>query len=133
MYRKSKRSRTLVGKGGRITKNSKKNVENFINQIKERTDLSERDKITLINDLKAKIDSYHLNNKKLTVSGFSSLYEKDRISKIIVASGYSVEELADEINVSEDELLNPDNWDGSIFLGKWELDFNYTGPILKRI
>ena len=33
MYRKSKRSRTLVGKNGVISTNSKKNVNNLIDDI----------------------------------------------------------------------------------------------------
>lgn len=133
MYRKSKRSRTLVGKGGRITPNSKKNVQDFVDTINARTDLSKAEKTTLINDLYAKIDAYHLGKKKLTVSGFSSLYEQDRISKIIVASGYSPDELAQEIGVSKKDLLDPNNWNGSIFMGVWELSFNYTSSILRRI
>lgn len=133
MYRKSKRSRTLVGKGGRITSNSKKNVQEFVDSINARTDLSKADKVTLINDLYAKIDAYRSNKKKLTVSGFTSLHEKDRISKIIVASGYTVEELANEINVDEADLLDESNWNGSTFMNAWELTFNYTGPILRHI
>ena len=56
MYRKSKRGRTLVGKNGRITSNSKKNVDNFINEIYDRTDLSDSEKITLANDVRAYVD-----------------------------------------------------------------------------
>lgn len=70
MYRKSKRSRTLVGKDGRITKNSKKNVDTLIQQINDRTDLTKAEKSTLINDVRAYVDSYHQNGKKLTVNGF---------------------------------------------------------------
>ena len=70
MYRKSKRSRTLVGKNGRISQNSKKNVEALIEKINERTDLTKAEKSTLINDVKAYVDSYHQNGKKLTENGF---------------------------------------------------------------
>lgn len=133
MYRKSKRSRTLVGKNGKITSNSKKNVNNLIDEINARTDLSRAQKTTLINDLKAYVDAYHKSNKKLTVNGFFAHYEDDKINRLLTNAGYTADELADELGVTEDEVLDPNNWSGGIFMGMWELDFNYTGSLLKHI
>lgn len=133
MYRKSKRGRTLVGKNGRITSNSKKNVDNFISEIYDRTDLSDSEKITLANDVRAYVDSYHINGKKLTTSGFFAHYETDKINRLLTNAGYSAQELADELGVDVDQVLNTDNWNKGMFMGVWELDFNYTGPILKHI
>jgi hypothetical protein len=133
MYRKSKRSRTLVGKGGRITYNSKNNVEKLIDEINARQDLTRAEKITLINDLKAYVDAYHKSKKKLTVNGFFAHYEDDKINRLLTNAGYTAAELADEVGVTEDEVLDLNNWSGGIFMGMWELDFNYTGSLLKHI
>lgn len=133
MYRKSRRSKTLVGKNGRITTNSKKNVQQLIDQIEARTDLSKAEKVALEADVHAYVDSYHLRNKKLTVNGFWSHYENDKITRMLTNAGYTAQNLADEIGVSEEDVLNADNWNGDIFMGVWHFSFNYTGPILTHI
>lgn len=108
MYRKSKRSRVLVGKNGVISKNSKKNVNDLIEQIKN-MDRPERDKLDLINDLEARVLQAHVSKNKLTVNGFFAKYEKDKIHRMLVNAGYTAQELADEIGVSEEDILNSDN------------------------
>ena len=133
MYRKSKRSRTLVGKGGRITSNSKKNVNNLLEQINNNPELTEAEKITLSNDLMAYVDQAHMAGKKLTVNGFWSRYETDKISRMLVNAGYTPEELAKEIGVNEEDVLNPENWNKDIFMGSWQLSFQYTGELLKYV
>lgn len=117
MYRKSKRSRTLVGKDGKITTNSKKNVNNLIEQINLNDNYTADEKITLINDLQAYVDQAHMAKKKLTVNGFFARYETDKISRMLVNAGYTPEELAAEVGVTEDEILNPDNWNKGVFMG----------------
>lgn len=133
MYRKSKRGRTLVGKNGVISSNSKQNVENLIQAIQERTDLSSSEKITLTNDVRAYVDAYHQSHKKLTVNGFFAHYESDKINRMLTNAGYTAQELADELGISEEEVLNKANWEKDVFMGMWQLDFNYTGPLLKHI
>lgn len=133
MYRKSKRGRTLVGKNGVISKNSKKNVDELIKQIQARDDLSSSEKVTLINDVHAYVDAYHGQKQKLTTSGFFAHYETDKISRLLTNAGYTADELAQELGVSEEDVLNSKNWNKDIFMGMWQLDFNYTGPILKHI
>ena len=133
MYRKSKRSRTLVGKGGRITTNSKKNVAELIAKIEDNKEYTRDEKITLINDLQAYVDQAHLSGKKLTVNGFFARYETDKINRMLVNAGYTADELAQEIGVSEEEILNPDNWNKNVFMGVWQLSFQYTGELLKYV
>ena len=133
MYRKSKRSRTLVGKNGRISQNSKKNVEALIEKINERTDLTKAEKSTLINDVKAYVDSYHQNGKKLTENGFWAHYDEDKISRMLTNAGYTADELAEEIGVSVEDVLNADNWNKDTFMDSWIINFNYTGPLLSHI
>ena len=133
MYRKSKRGRTLVGKNGVISQNSKKNVENLITTIRQSTNYTDAEKLTLINDLKAMVKQAHSNGDKLTTNGFFARYEQDKINRMLVNAGYSAKELADEIGVSEEDILNSDNWKGDTFMGVWQLQFNYTGEILKYV
>lgn len=133
MYRKSKRGRTLVGKGGRITPNSKKNVENFKQSIRDREDLTESQKRALLSDVDSYVSNYSRRGKKLTTSGFYSYYEKDRIHKMLTNAGYTAEELANEIGVSEEDILNSSNWNGTRFMGAWELEFNYTTSLLRYV
>lgn len=109
MYRKSKRGRTLVGKNGVISQNSKKNVENLITTIRQSTNYTDAEKLTLINDLKARVAQAHRNGDKLTTNGFFARYEQDKINRMLVNAGYSAKELADEIGVSEEDILNSDN------------------------
>lgn len=133
MYRKSKRGRTLVGKNGVISKNSKNNVEKLIKTIQDRDDLSDSEKITLTSDIRAYVDAYHQSHKKLTVNGFFAHYESDKINRMLTNAGYTPEELADELGVNVEDILNKENWNKDIFMGAWQLNFNYTGPILKHI
>lgn len=133
MYRKSKRSRTLVGKDGRITTNSKKNVQALVDQINSNVNYSEAEKITLVNDLYSYVDQAHLAKKKMTVNGFWARYETDKISRMLTNAGYTAQELADEIGVTEEEVMNAENWNKDVFMGSWQLTFQYTGELLRHV
>ncbi len=67
---KSRRGLTLVGKDGKITPNSKKNVLKFKESIDNNPFLSRAEKITLKNKLDALIKVRHDSGKKLTTTGF---------------------------------------------------------------
>ena len=130
---KSRRGLTLVGKNGRITPNSKKNVEKFIESIKNNISYNEAEKRTLINDLKAKILSYSENGKKLTTTGFMGMQEDSKVSRYLVNLGYTSSELSDLYDIPEDAILNEDNWSGDTFTYGGILymtQFNYTGSVL---
>ena len=132
-YRPSKRGLTLVGKNGRITTNSKKNVEKYKKYINERTDLSDSDKMSLIADVDAYVQSAHLHKKKLTTNGLEARYAEDKIERLITNAGYSIDEFAEEAGVSVEEVLKEKNWQDGLFLGKYEINFQYTGSILKLV
>lgn len=133
-YRPSKRGLTLVGKNGRITPNSKKNVEKFKQMINERKDLSEKDKIDLLADVDAYVFDAHRNGRKLTTNGFlGKKYAKDSITRMLTNAGYSVDEFAKEAGVSEEEVMNEDNWKDSMFMGMFEINFQYTGSIIRYV
>lgn len=132
-YRKSKRGLTLVGKDGRITTNSKKNVQKFKDAIMANDTYTADEKETLINDLNARIHNAHKLGKKLTTSGFMGMQESDKIERLLTNAGYTADELANEIGVTEQDILDSNNWAGDIFMGAWKLSFNYTSSILKHI
>lgn len=132
-YRRSKRGLTLVGKNGRITPNSKKNVEAFKRAIMESNDYTAKEKKTLINKLDARVYNAHKTGKKLTTTGFLGSQEVNKIDRLLANAGYSADELAGEIGVTEDDILNEANWKNDVFMGKWKLSFNYTSSILKAI
>lgn len=85
-------------------------------------------------------------NKKITQQALLSIAEDNRIAKMIINTGYTVEELAAELNVDAADLLNKDNWDKGTFKAhkltmkgnkyaketEWDFKFNYTGSILTQ-
>lgn len=138
MYRKSKRSRTLVGKNGVISTNSKKNVQNLVDQINANDSLSNEEKLTLVNDLYSYVDQAHLAGKKMTVNGFWARYEENKISRMLTNAGYTAEELANELSTEKKEItvedvMNAKNWNKGVFMGEWELSFQYTGELLRHV
>ena len=133
-YRPSKRGLTLVGKGGRITPNSKKNVEKFKQMIRERKDLSMKKKEDMLADVDALVFEYSRKGKKLTTNGFlGQKTAKDSITRMLTNAGYSVEEFAKEAGVSEEEVMNENNWNDSMFMGMFEINFQYTGSIIRYV
>lgn len=137
---KSRRGLTLVGKDGKITPNSKKNVLKFKESIDNNPFLTRAEKITLKNKLDALIKVRHDSGKKLTTTGFYGWMEEDKVNRLLVNAGYTAEELADEVGVDVEDILNPDNWKtpdkGNTYfqLGDtiYDIKFNYTSSILVR-
>ena len=130
---KSRRGLTLVGKGGRITSNSKKNVEKFIKSIKENPQYNEAEKRTLINDVRTQVLAYSSEGKKLTTTGFMGLQEEQKIPRMLVNLGYTSSELSAWYDIPEEEILNNDNWSGDTFTYggiAYLVQFNYTGDVL---
>lgn len=138
---KSRRGLTLVGKSGRL---NHKNIQRFKDSIDTNDLLSVSEKVTLKNELNALIKVRHEKGQKLTTTGFYGWKEEKKINKLLTNAGYTAEELADEIGVSEEDILNADNWkkdkdaDGNEisqmyfeFNGTiYDIQFNYTSSIL---
>lgn len=127
---KSTKGKILVNKQGKV---NQKNVENYQQQIKNNADLDEADKRQLLDILNEMINQRTTQKRELTTSGFSSLEITDPITRMFNNAGYSVEEVANEYGFDIDELLDEENWNGSVYKGEWEFVFTYTGSIFKRI
>ena len=123
---RSRRSKTLVGKNGRL---HKKNIQELIDRI-DASSRSEADKITLKSDLRDLVNIRHQNKKKLTEAGFISkvtIDRDDKVKKFFINAGYSPAEFAEEIGEDEDDVLNLDNWrNGELIIGDRRFKFNWT-------
>ena len=120
---KSKKGYVLVDKRGRIIQ---KNVE-IMKAAIQSGDYSEAQKITLTADLHAIVRRRKMNRKKLTTRGFMGIQAKDNITRLLVNAGYSPEEFSEETGISEDDIMNPDNWkDGKFRFKDRTISFNWT-------
>ena len=130
---KSTRGLTLVGKSGKI---NKKNINTIKNIINANNNYSAAEKKYLIADLDAYVAMKHINQEKLTSTGFFGKQESDEIDRMFTNAGYSIDEAASLYGIPADELRNPNNWNGDEFTynGKtYKFTFTYTGDILTEI
>ena len=130
---KSTRGLTLVGKSGKI---NKKNINTIKNIINSNNNYSAAEKKYLIADLDAYVSMKHINQEKLTSTGFFGKQESDEIDRMFTNAGYSIDEAASMYGIPADELRNTNNWNGDEFTynGKtYKFTFTYTGDILTEI
>ena len=127
-----------------------KEWNDFINKIKNDTNITGAEKITVISDLKRiKNDilrgknNYKTSNGRLRRIDETSMLARiaeDKIERMALNMGFSIQELADmltddDITVTEEDILNSENWQNYTFsLGKnsWIFTFKYNGlPFIK--
>ena len=127
-----------------------KEWNDFINKIKNDTNITGAEKITVISDLKrVKNDILRGKNNYKTSKGRlrrideSSMLARiadNKIERMALNMGFSTQELADmltddNITVTEEDILNSKNWQNDTFsLGKnsWIFTFKYNGlPFIK--
>ena len=120
---KSRRGKTLVGKGGRIYQ---KNIDELKEQIAN-SDRSQSEKRYLLADLNARVKQRHKDERRLTTSGWAAIYKEDKVSKFLTNAGYNPEEFADELGVDLEDVLDINNWDDGILnIGSRHFKFNWT-------
>lgn len=125
-YGSKRRSRSpyLVGKKGNIYDDRVKDL------LKSTTDIGFRAQLEDIVADAAK------KRKVLTLSSAIAQAQKGEIATMIMQTGYTVEEAAEELGVSEAELLDSANWTGKMFKTSSMTDakefiFTYKGAIFK--
>ena len=130
---KSRRGLTLVGKNGKV---NKKNIEKFKNEINADSSLTAAEKRGLIADLNIIAKQRAKDKSKLTTTGFYGELASTKISTLLANAGYSVEEAADELGITETDILDAKNWSGDILtIGatSWRVKFTYTGSLFTAI
>lgn len=139
---RSRKGKTLVSASGALNYT---NIKEFKQQILSNKDYREDQKRSLINDLETKIKEKKRHKSKLTTTGFLG-YKVGRaegedadvasIKRLLTNAGYSVEEAAEELGVTEEDILNTNNWKGDKFSHgskTWQFTFTYTGSMFKLL
>jgi len=135
-YKKSRRGRTLVSKSGRLNASNKKNIDALKTEILNSKEYSDAEKRGLIADLNIIIKQRMKDGKKLTTTGFFGELASDKIERMLINAGYSIEEAAEELQVDEADLLDMKNWSGDKFThagDTWLFSFKYTGAVFTRV
>lgn len=139
---KSRRSKTLVYKSGKVNKT----VYNEFADTISNSNISQASKLRLLLELEQEVKAAHDDKRKLTISGFKgkreytsgSRLDKDESKRrmFFINAGYSIEEAAEELGVDEAMLLDPNNWDGDVVNingKKYTVSFTYTGSVFHEV
>ena len=125
-YGSKRRSRSpyLVGKKGNIYDDRVKDLLDSTKDLGFRAQLEDV------------IDDAAKKKKVLTLKSAIAQAQKSEIATRIMQTGYTVEEAAEELGVSEAELLDTANWTGKMFKTSSMTDakefiFQYKGAIFK--
>ena len=119
--KKAKRSDLIVGKSGKVYKDRLKKLKDSLDEY----DQFELDLIIIHQQAK--------KDARISERTLRSMLADSKIQKAIINTGYTPEELAAEMGINVDDLLDEDNWDGDIFkLGDrtWNFEFRYDGSVM---
>lgn len=111
------------------------NTENMNNLLKDLAKKYEFDPVghkEAVELLNQNIDMNRISGHNLKVSEYLSSLSSGNIERMFANAGYSLREAADEIGVSEMDLLSEENWSGNKLTinGKsWEFKFQYDDSV----
>lgn len=119
----------------------------FINKIKLDTSMTGAEKITIKNDLervkndilrgKSNYKTQKGRLRRIDESSMLARVSENKTERMALNMGYSTQELADMIGVTEEDILNRKNWEWDTFsLGgnTWIFTFKYNGlPFVKSV
>ena len=120
--KKAKRSDLIVGKSGKVYKDRLKKLRDSLSDPNDKYELD----LIIENQLYKK-------DPRISERTLRSMLADSKIQKAIINTGYTPEELAAEIGINADDLLDENNWDGSTFTfgGKtWNFEFRYDGSVM---
>lgn len=123
--KKAKKSPLIVGKKGNIYEDRLKELRNSLGTM-DQYELDRR--IAHQRSLAERGIDARISERTLR-----SMLSDSMIEKAIINTGYTPEELADEMGISLDDLLDEANWNDSVFTfgGKtWNFEFRYDGSIM---
>ena len=121
-YDKRAKSPLIINKKGKVYEDKLKRLRNSL------TDPNEQDELDLIIE-----NQLYKKNPRISEKTLRSMLADSKIQKAIINTGYTPEELAAEMGINADDLLDEDNWDGDIFkLGDrtWNFEFKYDGSVM---
>lgn len=129
-------------------RNFKKDLDTYINtrRRKTRKDLEAIDKNTNYTaeekeQFKAKIKETMVKQRgkefrPLTTVGYEGHLQENKIERMFANAGLSSSEVAKDMGIDEEDILNPDNWqDGLLVINgvKYAFNHNYTGDALEVV
>lgn len=127
----------FINKGGRVNTAA---VQKYLNEIRNNTSYDEKTKTRLEGKFKYKLNRYERSKRKFTERGFEAMQEENKMKKYFMNLGYDSKELAEELGVSEDELLNEKNWKSDVFTVKnngknksWKFAWRYKGSAYDEV
>ena len=121
--KKAKRSDLIVGKSGKI-------YEDRLKKLRDSLDTDDQYELDLI--------IMHQKSKKdarISERTLRSMLSDSKIEKAIINTGYSIDELANELGIDVADLLDESNWNGSTFSfggDSWDFEFRYEGDIMVK-
>ena len=121
--KKAKRSDLIVGKSGKI-------YEDRLKKLRDSLDADDQYELDLI--------IMHQKSKKdarISERTLRSMLSDSKIEKAIINTGYSIDELANELGIDVADLLDENNWNGSTFSfggDSWDFEFRYEGDIMVK-
>lgn len=124
--KKAKRSDLIIGRTGKIYEDRLKKLRDSLSQ----DDQHELDR-RIAHQL-AMAQNYG-ENPRISERTLRSMIADSKIEKAIINTGYTPEELADELGIDVTDLLDEANWKDSVFTfgGKiWDFEFRYDGSIM---
>ena len=121
-YDKRAHSPLIINKKGKVYEDKLKRLRDSL------SDPNEQDELDLIIE-----NQLYKKNPRISEKTLRSMLSNSKIEKAIINTGYTPEELAAEMGINADDLLDEDNWDGDIFkLGDrtWNFEFKYDGSVM---
>ena len=112
----------IINKKGKVYEDKLKRLRNSL------TDPNEQDELDLIIE-----NQLYKKNPRISEKTLRSMLSNSKIEKAIINTGYTADELASELGIKVDDLLNEANWSGSEFTfgGKtWDFEFKYDGSVM---
>ena len=125
--KKAKRSDLIIGRTGKVYKDRLKRLRESLSDPNDQYELDIR-----IAHRLAMAQNYG-ENPRISERTLRSMIADSKIEKAIINTGYTPEELASELGINVEDLLDKANWSGSEFTfgGKtWDFEFRYDGSIM---
>lgn len=116
------KSPLIINKKGKVYEDKLKRLRNSLSNPYDQYELD----LIIENQLYKK-------NPRISEKTLRSMLSGSKIEKAIINTGYTAEELAAEMGITADDLLDENNWDGDIFkLGNrtWTFEFKYDGSVM---